>query len=1250
MAAATQPRGWRKWIAIALLAVFGGALWWATSSATAVRWMAASLVQFSAGKLVIENPGGSLLGRLHAERVLFESDGLRVEALRPVLSISTLSLFKRSVVLGELSAETLRLRLPASEAAPQFPAALKPPLAVEIQALRLPRLELDNGGETLAFTGIRAALQADGDAYRIGHLQVQTPWAAFDAQLNLATRTPFALDGRVQINTGSAAPAATNATDAAVTLELGGNLRTPQATLSGRVAGAALNGRLTLTPYAAAWLQTLQLNLAGLDLATLRAGLPRSALQAALTATMNNKGGINGQLRMENTLAGRPAAQRLPLRTARSDFAYRDGVLTLRALQADLGEAGRLEGEAQVSATDSRWRLHAAALDLHGLHEKLRHTRLAGLIDARLDAAGQSLALDLRDAAMALQATLRHERGVLRLREARVQAGGGTLNASGEFTLAAPQTFAMQARVRQLNPAAFGEWPAAALNATIDGRGQLQPAPAVTLSMKLADSRWRGVALAGDASLQLAGDHLRQLQAAFTLGANRLRINSEGGDSVQWQIEATQLAQLDPQLGGRLFARVTTSGSLKAPAIRFKASGEALQFQKTNTLGRIEADGAFNFNLPDAPLQFTVNARQLRAGGLELASLQANGSGRLDAHQIELRADGRGLNALARLQGGWQDPQWRGTLTQLENRGDNDILLTAPATLTLGPGHFNLADTRLRAFGGLFTIDQLRREQTAWSSRGSLRALAATPLLALLGVPVAAESNLRLRGDWTLAMTPRLNGRLQLERESGDLALGATPAMPLGLASLQLGASAVDDEIDATANLDSGALGHLTASAHLGQDHSAAAGVVGSGASLSGTLQAALGNLKALNGLIGGGVLRDGRASATLKLAGTLGAPLITGNAQADGVRLDLPAYGIALREGRARIVMDERRINIEALRIEGAEGALEASGTLLRDDATANMVWRAERLRIFNRPDRRLVVSGNGNATLLRNRLALRGELRADEGYLEFQRATPGRLSDDVKIIGRRTAPAAQARAALPLALDIGLDAGERLQIAGAGLEAGLRGKLRVNSDTAGNLKALGTIETSNGNYYAYGQKLVIERGRLYFDGAIDNPGLDILALRKNQAVEAGVEVSGTVKTPRVVLVSNPTVADNEKLAWLVLGRDVQNASGADYGLLQAASVLFSNNNAPPLSRQIARSVGFDETTIRGASGGAEGQVLAIGKRLSDQVYLEYEQGITTAANVVRLSLALTRRLSLRAETNQRTSGFGLSFQRAFD
>ena len=75
------------------------------------------------------------------------------------------------------------------------------------------------------------------------------------------------------------------------------------------------------------------------------------------------------------------------------------------------------------------------------------------------------------------------------------------------------------------------------------------------------------------------------------------------------------------------------------------------------------------------------------------------------------------------------------------------------------------------------------------------------------------------------------------------------------------------------------------------------------------------------------------------------------------------------------------------------------------------------------------------------------------------------------------------------------------------------------------------------NGTYYAFGQKLVIDRGRLIFDGPLDNPGLDIVALRKNLAVEAGVAVSGTVKVPIIQLTSNPPVPDNEKLSWLVLG-----------------------------------------------------------------------------------------------------------------
>ena len=70
------------------------------------------------------------------------------------------------------------------------------------------------------------------------------------------------------------------------------------------------------------------------------------------------------------------------------------------------------------------------------------------------------------------------------------------------------------------------------------------------------------------------------------------------------------------------------------------------------------------------------------------------------------------------------------------------------------------------------------------------------------------------------------------------------------------------------------------------------------------------------------------------------------------------------------------------------------------------------------------------------------------------------------------------------------------------------------------------------------FGQRLTIERGRLIFDGPIDNPALDIVALRKNLQVEAGVKVTGTARVPRVELTSEPPVPDGEKLSWLVLGQ----------------------------------------------------------------------------------------------------------------
>jgi translocation and assembly module TamB len=56
------------------------------------------------------------------------------------------------------------------------------------------------------------------------------------------------------------------------------------------------------------------------------------------------------------------------------------------------------------------------------------------------------------------------------------------------------------------------------------------------------------------------------------------------------------------------------------------------------------------------------------------------------------------------------------------------------------------------------------------------------------------------------------------------------------------------------------------------------------------------------------------------------------------------------------------------------------------------------------------------------------------------------------------------------------------------------------------------------------------------------------------------------------------------------------------------------------------------------------------VGKRLSDRLYISYEQGLgEVASQLVKLDYALTQRLAVRAETGT-SSGLGLIFRFSWD
>jgi len=394
----------------------------------------------------------------------------------------------------------------------------------------------------------------------------------------------------------------------------------------------------------------------------------------------------------------------------------------------------------------------------------------------------------------------------------------------------------------------------------------------------------------------------------------------------------------------------------------------------------------------------------------------------------------------------------------------------------------------------------------------------------------------------------------------------------------------------------------------------------------------------------------DGKARGKLQLAGTLGALAVTGTLALEAVRIDMPQHGLALRDGNARITLDEKRILVESLSMRGGEGTLQASGAITRDERDATFEWRAEKLRLLNRPDRQLVASGTGKGSLTGKQVVLRGELKADRGVFVVEQSASERLGDDVIVEGRmqKAATGAAGRKTAPLDFDMQFDAGEHLRVRASGLDTELHGTLRVRSRSDGDLAANGTVEMRSGTYRAFGQQLAIERGRLTFDGPVRNPGLDVRALRKNQAVEAGVEVRGTLQTPVTRLVSEPPVSDQEKLAWLLLGRSAATAQGAEAALLQAAlASIAESRSGAPLGQDVARRLGLDEVGFRGGLGG---QVLAFGKRIANRIYIEYEQGLTVAATLVRLKLELSRTLNARIEAGQQGGRIGFGYDYSYN
>jgi len=926
----------------------------------------------------------------------------------------------------------------------------------------------------------------------------------------------------------------------------------------------------------------------------------------------------------------------------------------LSALRLDLGPAGRFEGRGRIEGERLELALATRSFDPRGVHSRMRSLKLAGELRLAADARSQALVADLAYQRYRLHLDASHREDVIEIRQAVARAAGSSLALYGTLALAEPRRFDLAGALAGFDPSAFGDYPAARVNASFAGSGRLAPEPEAALRFAIADSHFRRQPLSGRGELKLSARRIWDSDVALRLARNDLELKGSfggPGDRLAFRLDAANLAVLDPALAGRVRASGSLEGRLDAPSGAVELEAEALRWGKDYRVASLRASGRLDEGL-DGVLDVQAQGRGLAAPQIRLdrASLAAQGS--RTRHGIELAARNPALDLEGRLAGGWQDGKgWSGQVLSLANRGRHPFALLAPAGLEAGPGHFVLSAARVDFAGGRFSVHEAAWRDGQIASRGEFQGLPAEYLLRLGEPPPGLKTDLGLGGEWRLDVRDTVNGRLALRRERGDVVLATAPQTALGLDRLALEVEAVDSALRGRLEASGTLLGQLRAEAQSRLSRRDGAWGIAGDAPLQGTAELSIRSVAWAAPLLdrSGALVLDGALKGELRAAGSIGEPRLAGSLTGERFRVELPEQGMHFRDGRFLAELQDEAVVLKSLSLRGGEGSVTGEGRLAFRAGAPDMqlALKAERLEVLARPDRHLVLSGTGTASVVEKKVQVSAKLKADRGLIELPREDAPSPSADVVVLGHEE----EVRRGLPYAvrLDLDLDLGERFFLKGRGLDAQLGGAVRLASLDGALPRATGSIRVVKGAYTAYGQRLDIERGILNFVGPVDNPGLNILALRKRQEVEAGVAITGTAQAPRVQLASRPNVPDSEKLSWLVLGHGVGGASGKDFDLLQtAAGALLAAGESVTLQQRLAHAAGLEEVSLRG-TGALEGTVLTLGKRLSSRAYLSYEHGLAGADTLVKINYTLTRRLSVRAQAGT-TPAVDLFYTFSFD
>jgi translocation and assembly module TamB len=959
----------------------------------------------------------------------------------------------------------------------------------------------------------------------------------------------------------------------------------------------------------------------------------------------NALGLISGELALAGDAAGfngrgslTPAGLTAGPFDALFDGSYSNSVLTAKRIELTHPASGaHATGAGTIAIVDNGPRL-----DLKGAWREFRWPLVGSDVAIRSAVGDYALSgtwpYDLRGSAvvtvptvgalpLTMEGKLAKDRLVVRAGQLKIL--DGQANISGEVIWAPGQSWTVAGTATSINPGTLRADLPGQLNFDFDAQGQGFTSSAdFGVELRNIAGRLRGLSARGGGKLARRGKAWQFDAVRVGLGQATLALDGKIGEELQlnFALDATDMSLLAPASSGQLHAHGVLGGTRREPALKLAAHGKGIHHEGIS-LDSFDAEVDFDMGVTRRS-KVDLHAKNLTYLERKFSALAFTLDGTTLAHTLQFNAKAIGLAVQVQAVGGATHGVWQGRLTGFNVDGNESLhlALEAPIALLASAEHVHADKLCMQGQPGRMCMDG-DWTPAHWSADLAASDLPMSTLTAGMTPSIEYRGRLGITVNASGGGGQPLQGGLKADLTDAQLS-HHTPSGKIELIKLGTGlvtANATRTGISTEVSFDAGAVGTIKGRAEVARTTA-----LWQDMPLQGELHAQTSELGYVTLYFPEIDKASGRLDVNLGITGTLATPLIEGSIKLSNTELDFFQVNLSLRQTELEAKLHDNALDFTGSAHVG-QGSVSAHGGLMWRDSLPYGQFHLEgtELRVADIPEAQIDASPTLDFTIKGRQIGVAGNVKVPYAKIVPADLTGAvRASPDEVLVGKEPEDPTKR---FEVTSDVTLTLGDKVSIDTAGLKARLTGSIAVKSGSDNVTSGTGELSILDGKYAAYGRLLDIQRGRLIFNGGVvENPGIDIRAVKEFPDVTAGVNVRGTLREPRITFFSDPSLTQSQILSLLLAGGSLESVQNRQNG---AATQLIAQGGAI-LAQQFGSKVGIQDVGLE--SDLTNDTSLVLGRYLSPRLYVSYGVSITQSLNTVKLRYSLNDHWVIKTEAGQ--------------